>query len=510
VVLEPPALLVRFAADGSVAEPAPVALSAAEGARWSPRHLDALAERWPSFGPAALDGADRTFVWMLGDRWLVTAVSRAEAVDARGVVVVVVDTATVDVTELRAGRSDPLTGLATRDVLVERAEAVIRSLRHDPSPAGVAVVALGTDVPPAAVVEAAERLEATVRGGDVVGRAGPDSLAVVFGTTISETEARVAAARMVRELAAHPDVHVGLAFADSPVSAAGLLDEADAAVDLARGAGTRIYVVDDHDRGALEWTTRRVDELRLAVDLDQFEVAYQPVVRLADGVVGSFEALVRWQHPTEGVLPPDEFVPLAERTGLIEGVTARVLDHVLDLVATIHRVDALRTPVVAVNVAATDLLRIGFVDELVGGLERRSVPPETMRLELTERSVLADLPRAVEVISALRDAGIGVSLDDFGTGASTLAVLRDLPVDCLKIDRSFVVGLPDSGDDRAVVALVVGLARHLGVAVVAEGIESEGQREALSELGCEWGQGYLFGPAWTTAQMQPGRPAGAG
>jgi EAL domain-containing protein (putative c-di-GMP-specific phosphodiesterase class I) len=133
-----------------------------------------------------------------------------------------------------------------------------------------------------------------------------------------------------------------------------------------------------------------------------------------------------------------------------------------------------------------------------------------MRLELTERSVLADLPRAVEVISALRDAGIGVSLDDFGTGASTLAVLRDLPVDCLKIDRSFVVGLPDSGDDRAVVALVVGLARHLGVAVVAEGIESEGQREALSELGCEWGQGYLFGPAWTAAQMQPGRPAGAG
>jgi EAL domain-containing protein (putative c-di-GMP-specific phosphodiesterase class I)/GGDEF domain-containing protein len=472
-VHEPPVLLVRFAPDGRVLDTnVDLASTAADGTtptgrgRWA-GHLDALADRWASFGPAALDGSDRTLVWELGDRSLVTAASRAEAHDARGVVVVVVDTATLDVTDLRAGRSDPLTGLASREVLVERLDAVIRSLRHDPSPVGVAVVALGTDVPPSTMVEAAERLEATIRGGDVVGRAGPDSLAVVFGTAISETEARVAAARVLRELVAHPDVHVGLAFADSPVSAAGLLDEAEAAVDLARGAGTRIYVVDDEDRGALEWTTRRVDELRLAVDLDQFEVAYQPVVRLADGVVGSFEALVRWQHPTDGLVPPDRFVPLAERTGLIEGVTARVLGHVLDLIAAVERVDASRTPVVAVNVAPTDLLRSGFVEELVAGLAERSVPRESLRLELTERSVLADLPRAVEVIAALRSAGIGVSLDDFGTGASTLAVLRDLPVDCLKVDRSFVVGLPESAHDRAVVALIGGLARHHGVAVVA-------------------------------------------
>jgi EAL domain-containing protein (putative c-di-GMP-specific phosphodiesterase class I) len=333
-----------------------------------------------------------------------------------------------------------------------------------------------------------------------VGRLGPDELAVVFGTAISETEARVAASRVLGVLAAHPDVRIGLAFADAPVSAAGLLDEAEAAVDLARNAGTRLYVIDDADRGALEWTTRRVDELRLAIELDLLEVRYQPVVRLVDRGVVSYEALVRWRHPVDGDVGPDEFVPLAERTGLIEPLTMRVLGHVLDDLA--DRVSAGRElPVIAVNVSATDLLRDGFVEDVVGGLRDRAVPASSLRLELTERSVLVDVPRAADVIDALHHAGVTVSLDDFGTGASTLAILRHLPVDCIKVDQSFVRGLPSSDDDRAVVGLIVGLARQLGLPVVAEGIEAEDQLAALGDLGCELGQGYLFGPAVTAADL---------
>jgi EAL domain-containing protein (putative c-di-GMP-specific phosphodiesterase class I)/GGDEF domain-containing protein len=506
-VAGPPALLVRFTAGGGVGATNLTDRDGAPDTRWGRGDVEELAARWSGFGPAVLDdGEDRTWVWERDGRSLVTTAARVVDVGDDGVVGVFVATATLDVTDLRAGRSDPDTGLAGRDVVVDRLAAVIRGLRHHPAPVGVAVVALGHHVAAAELSTAAEALEQTIRGGDLAGRVGPGELAVVFGTAISETEARVVAARILDVLAGHPDVHVGMAFTGTPVAAGALLDEAEAAVDLARGTGTRTYVVDDEDRGRLEWTTRRVDELRVAVDHDHFEVRYQPVVRLADGSVRSYEALVRWAHPTDGEIGPDEFVPLAERTGLIDGVTDRVLGHVLDDLAGASG----SVPAVAVNVSATDLLRPGFAAGLVGRLAARGVRAGSLSLELTERAVLADVDRAVDVLGALREGGVAVALDDFGTGASTLSVLSHLPVECLKIDRSFVEGLPASEGGRAVVRLVLGLARELGIAVVAEGIERDEQVACLVELGCEWGQGYLFGPARTGAELAaPGawRPA---
>jgi GGDEF domain-containing protein len=256
----PPALLVRFTAGGGL-ESSNVA-DARDGrgdagddddaAGWAGGYVEELVARWSSFGPAVLhDGEGRTWVWEHGGRSLVTAASRVVDVGADGVVGVLVATATLDVTDLRAGRSDAATGLASRDAVVDRLAAVIRSLRHHPAPVGVAVVALGHAVQAAELTAAAEALEQTIRGGDLAGRVGPDELAVVFGTAISETEARVVAARILDVLAAQSDVRVGLAFAGTPVAAAALLDEASAAVELARGAGTRIYVVDDEDRGRL-------------------------------------------------------------------------------------------------------------------------------------------------------------------------------------------------------------------------------------------------------------------
>jgi EAL domain-containing protein (putative c-di-GMP-specific phosphodiesterase class I) len=370
-------------------------------------------------------------------------------------------------------------------------------MEHDPAQIGVAVVRLDGEPADVEVADAGRRLERTTRAGDVAGRIGPAELAVVFGTPIGEIEARVAADRVIHRLGG---VTVGLAFAEQPVPGADLLAAGRAAVDLAADAGLRTYVVDETDRSSFEWTRRRVDDLQLALELDQLEVHYQPVVVLETGRWRSVEALVRWRHPTEGLIPPEEFIPLAERTGLIGQVSERVMALALADLATWQELGM--DLAVAVNISATDLLGDDFIAEVLGLAASAGVDPRGLRLELTETSVLADVGRATEAISELRQAGICVSLDDFGTGMSSLAVLRTLPVDCLKIDQSFVAGLPENEGDAAVVRLVVGLADQLGLTVIAEGVETEAQRALLAEMHCENGQGFLFARPMPAVELE--------
>jgi len=228
----------------------------------------------------------------------------------------------------------------------------------------------------------------------------------------------------------------------------------------------------------------------MAIEHDQFELRYQPVIALADGSMVGVEALVRWQHPTDGLLLPDEFVSLAERTGLIGGLTERVLKGALRQLGEwqAHR----RSLVVSVNVSASDLLADGFAEDVLRWCVDLGADPTGLRIELTETAVLAEVQHAIEVIARLRSAGVTVALDDFGTGYATLATLRKLPLDSLKIDQSFVAGLPDHPADVAVVKLVIGLAEQLGVTTVAEGVETEAQRDLLTAAGCTYGQGFLF------------------
>lgn len=484
-----PALLARLSASGEL-----LASNA--------RHLDA---RWFGGDVAGIEralrgraselldaagGSDEPLAlrWRAGGRLLVTAFVRVDDPGAVGSL----DTVTIDVSQLPGGPEelsrrddvDRLTGLATRAAIIERLSTVIRRAARDGTVAAVMVVDLDD---PAALGDevAGEALGDATRAGDVIGRLDDGQFAVVFGSPLGEAEARIVADRVLGTI---PDVHVGLAFTDAPRTAAGLLDEARAAVSLARSTGaSRVFVVDDEFRDDLDWAGRRVAELRLAIELDQFAVVYQPVVDLLDGSTNTFEALVRWNHPLEGELSPERFVPLAERTGLMSLLSDLVISRVIEHL----RAHAEAAPT-AVNVTAVDLLRPGFADRLLQRLETSGVDPSRFRLELTESAVLADPVVASQVIGSLRDAGVGVALDDFGTGESSLALLTTLPVDCLKIDRAFVAGLLDSPADQAVVRLVVGLGRELGLKVVAEGIETVGQRDAVASLGCRFAQGYLF------------------
>jgi len=230
-------------------------------------------------------------------------------------------------------------------------------------------------------------------------------------------------------------------------------------------------------------------ELRRAIEGGQLRVHYQPKADLGSGDVTGAEALVRWQHPTLGLIPPDEFIPLAEHTGLIRPLTLVVLDEAL---AQARRwADAGRHLDVAVNVSARCLLDLNLTTEVAASLLRHGVPAQRLVLEITESTVMVDPDRALLVLQALADLGTTLSIDDFGTGYSSMAYLQRLPVHELKIDRSFVSRLSESMN-AAIVTSSIDLGRNLGLRVVAEGVEDLATWDRLNDLGCHSAQGYFL------------------
>jgi len=215
---------------------------------------------------------------------------------------------------------------------------------------------------------------------------------------------------------------------------------------------------------------------------------YQPIVRASDGKIIGLEALARWRHPRLGVIPPVQFIPVAEETGLIDRLGEWVLRTAC---ARVVGVDDL---FVAVNVSAVQLRDDGFADMVLGVLKRTGLPPSRLELEITETAIVNADGMAVRLLKQLRRVGVRVSLDDFGTGYSSLTLLKDLDVDKVKIDRSFVQMAPTAEDSAAIVRAVSNLGAALGLRVVAEGVETEQQRAFLCEAGCDELQGYLFSP----------------
>jgi EAL domain-containing protein (putative c-di-GMP-specific phosphodiesterase class I) len=218
---------------------------------------------------------------------------------------------------------------------------------------------------------------------------------------------------------------------------------------------------------------------------------YQPKFDLVTGEVRGVEALVRWQHPERGLVPPDSFVPTAERTGLINALTDYVLDMALGK-AAYWLEHGLSVPM-AVNISARSLLDAGFPDRVLAALSARRIPPASLILEITETTIMEDPAHALAALQRLHDAGVYLSIDDFGTGYSSLAYLKRLPVDEIKIDRSFISSLTVDARDRLIVASTVSLGRALGLDVVAEGVEDEQTAAALQTLGCDLAQGFHFG-----------------
>jgi diguanylate cyclase (GGDEF)-like protein len=417
--------------------------------------------------------------------------------------------------------SDPLTGLANRTLLEEFTQ---RSLER-----GRAVSVLFIDLDDFKDVNdsrghaagdelllvLADRLRGCVRPGDVVARLGGDEFAIVVNG--GPDVARAAGERVLTALAlpvpldggavsAHGSIGVAASTDSDDYSAGALLRNADLAMYLAKAQGKNRLVV--YAEGMAEAARRRADLTRDLADAavsGQLEVHYQPVVKLADGRISGFEALVRWHHPERGLVPPAEFIPLAEETGAISGIGRWVLREATRQGAAWST--ATGSPLrVAVNLSPRQFQDGDVTADVMAALEESGLPADQLTLEVTEGVLVRDLDAVVAELEALRGLGIRIAIDDFGTGFAGLSYLRHLPADVIKIDRSFVSDLPASRSATTLITSIVELARTLGLDVVAEGVETEEQRQALVELNCARAQGYLFArpqPADRCAALLP-------
>jgi predicted signal transduction protein with EAL and GGDEF domain len=337
-----------------------------------------------------------------------------------------------------------------------------------------------------------------------VARLGGDEFAVVLDGLADAAEAERLAAGVAAALAAPfaldgqevaVSASVGVAVADPArgVSPAELLRDADLAMYRAKARGKARFEVFEPAMGdGARERAELVADLRRALEQGGLRLAYQPVVELATGRVAAVEALARWEHPTLGAVPPDAFVPLAEETGLIAPLGRWALGEACRQARAWQEAVA-SPPAVAVNLSPRQFQQPGLVEDVAEALRASGLPPRLLALELTEGAMVADADEAVALLRQLKGLGVGLAIDDFGTGYSSLAYLQRLPVDRLKVDRRFVAGLGRDAGDAAIVEAVVGLARTLGLGVVAEGVETAEQAARLRELGCGLGQGFYFG-----------------
>jgi diguanylate cyclase (GGDEF)-like protein len=407
-------------------------------------------------------------------------------------------------------RHDSLTGLPNRDAFYEAVtQAIDRAHAGGPSAAAMIIDldrfkevndTLGHHSGDLLLRQAAERLGEALRESDLLARLGGDEFAVLLPTIGSEKTATEVAGRIraaleppfqLQGMSIHVGGSVGIAIApEHGKNAEDLIQRADVAMYLAKESRSSHEVysskADPYSPGRLAM----VAELRTALSERQLELYYQPKASLTSGTVAGVEALVRWIHPERGLIPPNDFIPLAEQTGLIDRLTVYVLDEALRQCSE-WREQGLDLAV-AVNLSARNIADGDLPDLIHGLLADHDVDPSRLVLELTESTLMIDPARAKEVLERLHAMGVALAIDDFGTGYSSLSYLSELPVTELKIDRSFVMSMATSDDDAFIVRATIDLGRNLGLRVVAEGVETESVWNRLAELGCDVGQGYYL------------------
>ena len=417
---------------------------------------------------------------------------------------------------------DPLTGLPNRSLLWHKIESSLHSRLPEDPPMALLFFdldnfklvndSLGHMAGDLLLVETSSRLQSPVRPGDVVARFGGDEFVVLCNAVASEDEAVGIADRLLDALAlpvtlgedeVRITASVGVVVTADRRTVEGIVRDADVAMYQAKEGGKDRYALfDERVRSGLKDRLALVTDLRRAVEDDGLSVAYQPVVDLKTGALASVEALLRWEHPTRGQVPPSELVPLAEETGVITAVGTWMLRQSCAQLARWRAELGDGAPAyVAVNLSAHQLSRHDLPDIVANALADAGLQGSDLCLELTESVLMADAGNSVDALAALRSQGVRLAIDDFGTGYSSLAYLKRFPVELLKVDRSFVSGMADDGGDAAIVAAVVGLAQALGLAVVAEGVESAEQLGELARLGCTYAQGFHLGRPATADAM---------
>jgi diguanylate cyclase (GGDEF)-like protein len=404
---------------------------------------------------------------------------------------------------------DALTGLPNRALVLDRAAQMLARTARQP---GVTAGALFLDVDgfkhindnlghaagDALLMVVAERLQATVRDHDTVGRLGGDEFVVLVESAATEAAADALADRLVAAIRrpveleqgarATVTVSIGVAVGQYATSDA-LLRDADLALYAAKAAGRDRYSLFDasmHDdaqgRRALE------SDLAAALGGGQLYILYQPIFDLASGGLEGVEALLRWRHAVRGIVGPDEFIPLAEESGLIVPIGRWVLEQACRQGAAWAR--AGREIGVSVNVSASQLGRQDFAEDVRRALAETGLRPSSLLLEITETTVMRDIAAACRDLEQMKGLGVRVALDDFGTGYASLAQLQRMPADILKVDRTFIAALEEGERSADLLQAIVGVGRSLSMKVLAEGIETAEQLRAVTEVGCELGQGY--------------------
>jgi diguanylate cyclase (GGDEF)-like protein len=414
---------------------------------------------------------------------------------------------------------DGLTGLANRALLTDRLTQALAD-RVEDGP-GVVVLFLDLDhfklvndsyghaAGDRVLVEVAERLRSVVRAADTVARFAGDEFVVVC-PGLDERGANALTARALTALAAPFDLDgvdlqlsasIGIAHAHAGQDSDSVVGAADAAMLEAKRRGRGSHVTFDGTVAARAATQLRESaDLRRGIAAGEFVLAYQPQRDLTTDRVVAVEVLVRWEHPTRGTVHAADFIPFAERTGLIVPLGWTVLIQACRQAADWARTLA-TPPRVAVNLSARQLHDERLVDLLRGRLEVEALAAGLLRLEMTEATVMEDVDCSIHRLNALRSLGVGVSIDNFGTGYSSLASLTRLPLDELKIAREFIAGLRLGGEDRDVVRAAIAMGHALDLQVVAEGVEAADTAGALRDLHCDLGQGFLFGPPMPPADV---------
>jgi diguanylate cyclase (GGDEF)-like protein/PAS domain S-box-containing protein len=410
---------------------------------------------------------------------------------------------------------DSLTGLPNRALFMDRLERLLTRARRYPEYL-FAVLWLDLDrfkivndslghlMGDQLLVEIARRLQTCVRAGDTVARIGGDEFTLLLDDIRGPSDAIRVADRIHATLTEpfviggreiHSTASIGLALGASAYETAeDVLRDADIAMYRAKALGQAQHVVFDAEMHARAVALLEIEtDLRHAVARAELRLQYQPVVSLQTGAIAGFEALVRWHHPTRGLVPPGQFIPPAEDSGLIVPIGRWVLEEACrQMHAWRTRLPAASPVWISVNLSSRQLAQAGLLDQIRQTLQDIGLDGRYLKLEITESTLMENIDSATSVLAALRALGIQVSIDDFGTGYSSLSYLHRLPIDTLKVDRAFVTQIGAGQESAEIVRVVNTLAHTLGINVVAEGVETAEQVAFLQSLGCEYAQGYLF------------------
>jgi diguanylate cyclase (GGDEF)-like protein len=417
---------------------------------------------------------------------------------------------------------DPLTGLPNRALFLDRLEHALSLLPRRQSQAAVLFLdldrfklvndSLGHQVGDELLAATAPRLKQAVRASDTVARFGGDEFGILL-EDISDEHMAIEMAERIAAVFTRPFIlagsehfvttSIGIALARGGEVASELIRDADAAMYRAKERGSARYELFDEamrDRALIR--LRIENDLRRALERDELELEYQPLVRVGTGEIVSAEALLRWNHPQRGRIGPDEFIHVAEEDGLIDPIGQWVLERACRQTAAWHRMRPDSAPLgISVNLSALQFAKRGLPESIADVLRLTGLDPACLSLEITESVIVRDAEAAAAAMHQLKAVGVRISLDDFGTGYSSLNYLTRLPIDALKIDRSFVDGLGSEPRDTAITEAIVAMSKALSLQVIGEGVETPEQAAELTKLGCDLAQGFYFSCPMPAARL---------